>query len=98
MEYCRAACLYLLGVEVLGPAEHVALGEALTAELVDLHHLAEGDQSDERVGRQQAQRHLQRLLQQPRAPNPIRQTWLMPCQFQTLARLTILRAVPLFAG
>ena len=55
--------LQLLGVQVLGPSEHVALGDPLTAELVDLDHASEGDESDQRGGGQQRQGHLQRLLQ-----------------------------------
>lgn len=55
--------LQLLGVEVLGPPEDVALGDPLTAELMYLNHPAEGDESNQSSGRQQRQGHLQRLFQ-----------------------------------
>lgn len=55
--------LDLLGGEVLGAPEHVALGDPLTAELMDLNHASESDEADQGVGRQQAERHLKGLLQ-----------------------------------
>ena len=55
--------LDLLGCVVLGASEHVGAGDALTAELMDLHHLAVSDQADESIGREQRERHLQTLLE-----------------------------------
>lgn len=55
--------LDLFGREVLGASEHVALGDALAAQLVHLDHAAERDEAHQGVGRQQAEGHLQRLLQ-----------------------------------
>jgi hypothetical protein len=49
-----------LGGVVLGASEDKALGDALAAQLVDLHHAAEGDQADHAVRRQQTERHLQK--------------------------------------
>ena len=59
----RPPHLDLLGGELLGAAEHVALGDALAAELVDLHHAAEGDEAHQGVGGQQGQGHLEGLAQ-----------------------------------
>ncbi|TNN63983.1 hypothetical protein EYF80_025825 [Liparis tanakae] len=60
---CFKTDLDLFGGEVLGAPEHVALGDPLTAELVDLHHASESDEADQGVGRQQAEGHLEGLLQ-----------------------------------
>lgn len=57
------AYLYLFGREVLGAPEHVALSDALAAQLVDLDHAAKCDEAHQGVGWQQAEGHLQRLLQ-----------------------------------
>ncbi|KAF3845630.1 hypothetical protein F7725_008793 [Dissostichus mawsoni] len=54
----------LLGAQVLGPPEHVALGDAFRAlQLVHLHHASEGDEPHQRGGGQQRERHLEALLQ-----------------------------------
>lgn len=58
-----AAYLYLLSREVFRAPEDVALGDALAAQLVHLHHSPERDQPDEGALGQQRQRHLQGLLQ-----------------------------------
>lgn len=55
--------LDLFGGEVLGAPEHIALGDPLAAELVHLNHASERDEAHEGVGRQQAEGHLQRLLE-----------------------------------
>lgn len=55
--------LQLLGIQVLSPPEDIALGDPLTAQLVNLNHPAEGDESDQSGGRQQGKGHLQRLLE-----------------------------------
>ena len=44
--------------QVFGATEHVALGASVTAEFMNLHHLAERDQSNESVRWQQAEGHL----------------------------------------
>lgn len=59
----RPPYLQLLGTQVLGAPENVALGDALAAQLVDLHHAAEGDETHQGRGGQERQRHLQGLLQ-----------------------------------
>ena len=55
--------LDLLSCIVLGTAEHVGAGDALTAELMDLYHFAVSDQADQSIGREQRERHLQTLLE-----------------------------------
>ena len=55
--------LYLLSIQVFRPTEHVALGAALAAQLMDLHHAAKRDQADQGVWGQQTQGHLQGLLE-----------------------------------
>lgn len=55
--------LQLLGVQILGAPEDIALGDALTAELVNLNHPPKGDQSHQSGRGQQRQGHLQGLLQ-----------------------------------
>lgn len=43
--------LDLFGGEVLGAPEDVALGDPLTAELMNLNHASECDEAHQRVGR-----------------------------------------------
>lgn len=57
------AHLYLLGCQVLGAPEHVALGNPFTAQLMNLDHPAKSDEPHQGIRRQQAQGHLQGLLQ-----------------------------------
>lgn len=52
-----------LGSILLGAAEDVALGASLVAELVNLGHGTVGDETDESVGRKQAQADDERLAQ-----------------------------------
>lgn len=56
-----SAHLDLLGVQVFGSPEHEALGHPFAAELVDLNHASERDEAHQRVGREQAEGHLQGL-------------------------------------
>lgn len=62
---CADASTYLdlFGGEVLGAPEHVALGDALAAELVNLDHASKCDEAHQGVGRQQAEGHLQGLFE-----------------------------------
>lgn len=62
---CADASTYLdlFGGEVLGAPEHVALGDALAAELVNLNHASKCDEANQGVGRQQAKGHLQGLFE-----------------------------------
>lgn len=55
--------LDLFGGEVLGAPEHVALGDPLTAELMDLNHASECDEAHQGIGWQQAEGHLQGLFE-----------------------------------
>ena len=55
--------LDLLGSVVLGAAEYVGPGDALAAKLVNLNHLAVGDEADQGIGREQGERHLETLLE-----------------------------------
>ncbi len=52
-----------LGSILLGAAEDVALGASVVAELVNLSHGTVGDETDESVGREQAQANNERLTQ-----------------------------------
>lgn len=60
---CASTHLYLFGGEVFGAPEHVALGDALAAELMNLNHASECDEAHQGVGWQQAKGHLQGLLE-----------------------------------
>ena len=55
--------LHLLCVIFLRPPEDEALGDALAAQLVNLNHLAEGDQPDEGILGQQGEGHLKGLFE-----------------------------------
>jgi len=61
-ECSRSTDLDLFGREVLGSTEHIALGAALTAQLMHLHHLAKCNETNESVRRQQTERHLEGFL------------------------------------
>jgi hypothetical protein len=61
-DFSFASYLDGLGRVVLGAPEYEALRNALAAQLVDLHHPAEGDQPDESILRQKTQRHLEKEL------------------------------------
>lgn len=54
--------LDLFSREILGAAEDVRFGAALTAQLVDLDHFTEGDETDESILRQQAEGGLEGIL------------------------------------
>lgn len=55
--------LDLFGGQVLGASEHITLGNAFTAELVNLDHASKCDQAHQGVGRQEAEGHLEGLFQ-----------------------------------
>lgn len=55
--------LYLFGRELFCAAEDVALGDTFAAQLMDLNHAAEGDETHQGVGRQETQRHLKGFFQ-----------------------------------
>lgn len=55
--------LYLLSCQVLCAPKHVALGNPFTAQLMNLDHSAKSDKPHQSIRRQQAQGHLEGLLQ-----------------------------------
>ncbi len=55
--------LDLFGGKVFGSPEHITLGKALTPQLMDLDHLPVGDETNESIGRQQTEGHLQGFLE-----------------------------------
>lgn len=55
--------LDLFGGEVFGAPEHIALGNPLTTELMNLNHAPKCNEAHQGIGRQQAERHLQGLFE-----------------------------------
>lgn len=55
--------LKLFSAEIFGASEDVALGDAFTAQLVNLDHPSKCNEAYQGGGRQQAERHLKRLFQ-----------------------------------